>query len=263
MPFFQSNDANIYYEDCGVGEVIVFTHGHSMYHKQWEPQVQELSAHYRTIVWDVRGHGKSTLPDGKVDPKSFSNDLYSLLEHLGIEAAVLCGLSMGGHISLQTAIRYPAKVKGLILIGTPFTNAFNWYEKLTVPISLLSLRFIPYKMTASMTANLMAKINPDNRNFVNQAFAMMTPDVFLRLWEGNLRMESRRDLEKINCPTLILLGDQDKMVARQQPELRSGIQGAEFHIVERADHLTNLDNPAAVNHYIQSFMAGLARNQDI
>lgn len=254
MPVYEVNDVKFFYEINGSGEPIIFTHGHSMYHKQWAPQVEVLSKYYQTITWDVRGHGNSSLPSGKVDPEDFSKDLISILDYLGIESAILCGLSMGGHISIQTAVRYPERVKGLILIGTPFTNTFNWFEKYTTPISKFSLRFLPFNLTAKWTADVISKVNPDNHAFVVEAFSKMTKDNFLRHWTGNLRMESKDDLNKIHCPTLILHGDKDNMVGRQQQYLATAIKNADFHTITNAHHLTNRDNPMEVTNHIQNFM---------
>lgn len=257
MPVYEVNNVKLFYKINGSGEPIIFTHGHSMYHKQWEPQVKELSNDYQTIVWDVRGHGYSSLPSGKVDPEDFSRDLISLLDYLEIQSTVLCGLSMGGHISIQTAIRYPERVKGLILIGTPFTNSFNWFEKYTTPISKFSLRFLPFKMTAKWTADVISKINPENHAFVMESFSKMTKNNFLRHWSGNLRMESKNDLNKIQCPTMILHGEKDNMVGRQQQYLTANIKDAEFYTITNAHHLTNRDNPEDVTDHIQNFMKPL------
>ncbi len=96
MATLKLNGADIYYEEEGSGPAIIFTHGHSMYHKQWMPQIDFFSNSYRTIVWDVRGHGYSSLPEGEVDPELFSKDLAALMEKLQLPSAILCGLSMGG-----------------------------------------------------------------------------------------------------------------------------------------------------------------------
>ncbi|RXZ79725.1 alpha/beta hydrolase [Paenibacillaceae bacterium] len=257
MAYCQTDEVNLYYEEYGAGETIILTHGHSMYHEQWKPQVEALAHLFHIIVWDVRGHGRSSLPAGEVDPESFSEDLIRLMDALAIESAVLCGLSMGGHISLQTAVRYPNRVKGLILIGTPFTNSFNWYEKMATPFSQLSLRLIPYRWTAQMTASIMSAITPSNKPFVLQAFGMMKRDDFLRHWKGNLQMDSSQDLGKVACPTLILHGAQDGMVRRQQRILHASIKGAGFETIPNAGHLTNLDNPEEVNQHIKSFMRSI------
>jgi 3-oxoadipate enol-lactonase len=257
MATFQSNGADIYYEEKGSGPALIFTHGHSMYHKQWSPQVDYFSRSHRTIVWDVRGHGNSSLPDGAVDPELFSKDLAALMETLQLPSAVLCGLSMGGHISLQTAVRYPERVRALVLIGTPFTNAFNWFERTTAPFSRFSTRLIPLRTTAKLTATALSKLTPSNHAFIMEAFGKMTHRNFVRHWAGNLRMDSRADLEKIQCPTLILHGDKDNMVGRQQAELAARIPGAVLHTIPNAHHLTNLDNPDEVNRWIEAFLNGI------
>ncbi|MDQ0208770.1 alpha/beta fold hydrolase [Alkalicoccobacillus murimartini] len=114
MPVVTLNGVDLYYEIKGEGPPLIFTHGHSMNHEQWEPQVNALSSFYQIITWDARGHGHSTLPPGPVDPRDFSRDLHSLIDYLQLKSVVLCGLSMGGHISLQTALFYPEKIRGLI-----------------------------------------------------------------------------------------------------------------------------------------------------
>lgn len=260
MPTVKLHDVEIYYQEHGQGEPLVFTHGNSLFHAQWAPQVEEFAKTHRVIVWDVRGHGKSTLPPGEVNPDSFSRDLIGLLDSLKIEKAVLCGLSMGGHISLQTAVRYPQRVRALVLIGAPFTNSFNWFEKLTVPINLLSVRLMPLEWTAKLTADAVSKITPATRSLVEQGFAFMTHDQFLRQWAGNLRMESKHDLHKVQCPTLILHGEKDSLVARQQGVLVASIPGAQFSTIPNAGHLTNLDNPVAVNARISAFLQELSRS---
>lgn len=259
MPTLKVNDVEIYYEEYGKGDVIVFTHGNSLFHGQWQPQVEEFSKTHRVLVWDVRGHGKSSLPAGEVNPDSFSQDLIGLLDALNIERAVLCGLSMGGHISLQAAVRYPERVRALVLIGAPFTNSFNWFEKWTVPLNLLSVRLLPLETTAKLTADAVSKITPATRSIVEQGFGFMTHDQFVRQWAGNLRMETKHDLHKVHCPTLILHGEKDTLVARQQKALAAGIAGAEFYSIPNAGHLTNLDNPQAVNQHIQQFLGKLPR----
>jgi 3-oxoadipate enol-lactonase len=122
MPELLSNEAKLYYDVRGEGFPIIFTHGASWNHLQWKKQVEFFKDKFKVITWDVRGHGYSTLPDGPVNSEDFSSDLIALMDHLKLDKAILCGLSMGGHISLQTAIRYPERVKSLILIGTPCSN---------------------------------------------------------------------------------------------------------------------------------------------
>ncbi|MGI5901065.1 MAG: alpha/beta fold hydrolase [Desulfitobacteriia bacterium] len=254
MPTMIRDNVELYYEVQGEGRPLVFTHGASWNHKQWHPQVEYFSKSFKTVIWDVRGHGYSTLPEGKTDSEDFNRDLIALLDFLKIGKATLCGLSMGGHISLQTAIRYPSRVEALILIGTPFTNTFNWFEKVFVPVNRFFNRLLPLRISAKLQAKMLSKFNPRNKEYIEEAYSFLERDSWNRIWDTVTRMESGADLEKVKCPTLLLLGDHDNLVRRQQQTMLEKIKGAELKIIEKAHHSTNLDNPDQVNKEIEDFL---------
>lgn len=254
MPIEEINEVQLYYDVAGEGETIIFTHGASWDHAQWLPQLNYFKEHYRTVVWDVRGHGLSGLPEGEVDPEDFTRDLICLLDHLQIPKAHLCGLSMGGHISLQAAIRHPERVSSLILIGTPFTNTFNWYEKIMVPFNRFSSQFIPMEWMASMQASVLSSFNPANKQYIEQTVSKLPKANWIRLWDAITRMDSEADLGSIACPTLILYGDHDTLIRRQQEYMQRTIPKSELHVIPKAHHATNLDNPTAVNEQIEAFL---------
>lgn len=250
VPYANMKDVQLYYEVYGEGEPIVFTHGATWDHLQWRPQVEHLSQWYKVIVWDVRGHGKSSLPAGKVDSKDLVKDLLDLIEYLEIERVHLCGLSMGGHISLQAAIHDPERVLSLILIGTPYTNTYNWYEKLFVPINRFSSRFIPMRWLAKIQARTLSTFNKDNKAYIENVVSAMSLTDWVRLWAAVSRMESGDQLAEVKCPTLILQGDHDHMIKRQQADLARQLANARLMTIKDAHHATNLDNATDVNEAI-------------
>ncbi|MGE7824623.1 alpha/beta fold hydrolase [Paenibacillus sp. NPDC093718] len=254
MPIFKGREVDLYYEVKGEGKPLVFTHGASWNHEQWRPQVDYFSRQYQTVVWDVRGHGSSSLPGGKVDSEDFSRDLADLLSGLGIEKAILCGLSLGGHISLQTAVRYPEKVAALVLIGTPFTNAFNWYERMFVPLNRWSSYLMPMSLSGKMQGKMLSKYNKNNQAYIEKAFRSIPHSNWVRIWDAVTRMDSTQDLYKIHCPTLLLQGESDTMIRRQQEFMRNRIANSRLKIIRNAHHATNLDNPDEVNEAIASFL---------
>ena len=83
---------------------------------QWDEQIRYFSKDYRVIALDARGHGKSSLPPGKVSPDIFWRDVVAMMDFLSIPKAVICGLSMGGHVAIQTAIYAAERVECIILI---------------------------------------------------------------------------------------------------------------------------------------------------
>ena len=254
MPELLSNEAKLYYDVRGEGFPIIFTHGASWNHLQWKKQVEFFKDKFKVITWDVRGHGYSTLPDGPVNSEDFSSDLIALMDHLKLDKAILCGLSMGGHISLQTAIRYPERVKSLILIDTPCSNTLNLYEKVFVPINRFSSKIISMQLSAKLQAKMLSQFNRENYDYIISAFSMISKDNWIRVWDAVTRMESKHNLHQVKCPTLLLIGDHDTLTRRHQPYIHDRIHNSTLRTINNAHHGTNLDNPRAVNEEIMNFI---------
>ena len=100
------------------GLPVVFIHGFPFSHALWRAQLSALGTGRRLIAYDVRGHGATPPDDGLYTIDLFVDDLIALLDHLNIESAVLCWLSMGGYIALRAADRAPGRLRGLILADT-------------------------------------------------------------------------------------------------------------------------------------------------
>src|SRR5690348_17336490 len=118
MPVADINGQQLYYEDSGgPGAPVIFSHGFLMDHEMFAPQVEELSDEFRCITWDERGFG-ATAATGPFDYYDSAADCVAILDHLGIDTAVLAGMSQGGFLSLRAALRSPERVKALVLIDT-------------------------------------------------------------------------------------------------------------------------------------------------
>jgi pimeloyl-ACP methyl ester carboxylesterase len=117
--YAETNGVRTYYERRGDGPPVVFVHGMAMSTTMWDRQASALSGEFTTVVYDVRGHGRtggSPVETYTVD--LFADDLDALLTALDIERPVLCGLSMGGAVVQAYAARHPEKVAGLVLADT-------------------------------------------------------------------------------------------------------------------------------------------------
>ena len=258
MPFFTNEGARLYYQETGQGRPLVFLHGFSMDVRQWRHQVKHFSPQYRVITLDARGHGRSSLPTGPVDNSLFWRDVVALLDHLGIPSATLCGLSMGGHVAIQTAIHAPKRVDGLVLIGAICTNSFNRFERWAVPVNRFSQRLMPMSWIGWSIAMGLGSFSPASKPYIRHVVGAMNHDVYNRAWKAVSTMESRDGLSQIACPTLILIGDHDSMTARQQPYLQAHIRGSRLVTIKHANHGTNLDNPQQVEREMDAFLRDAA-----
>jgi Predicted hydrolases or acyltransferases (alpha/beta hydrolase superfamily) len=254
MPFFENQGAKLYYEEIGQGTPLVFLHGATWDMRQWDRQIDIFSSKYHVITLDARGHGKSSLPEGKVPPNIFWQDVVAMLDFLSVPKAVICGLSMGGHVAIQTAINAKERVSGLILIGTPFTNQFNTYERVVVPINRFSQRLMPMSWIAWISAEAFSNSNPKQKEYIYNVINGINHDVYNRVWKAITSMDSREGLGKINCPTLILIGDNDKLTGRQQQYLNENIKGSRIEVIKKASHSTIFDNPEQIEKEIGIFM---------
>ncbi|MTV50454.1 alpha/beta fold hydrolase [Heliobacillus mobilis] len=273
----------LYYEVHGseTAPAMIFTHGAGWDHRQWEPQVDVFSRNFRVIVWDVRYHGQSVAADGPIDAETFSRDLILLLDHLAIEKAILVGCSMGGHISLRTAALYPERVQALVLMGTPVTSAFNWFNRLQIPfrqrsmqkfvmevvdMSLQFFSFFFYGLTmrissmqslAKMHAKALSMYNPSLQDYFYGVTSVHSKERWMQIFNAVSRMEALAELTKVQCSTLVIEGDGEWMMRRQHRYICECIPGTVHKVINHAGHATNLDNPVEVNQYLAEFIAAV------
>lgn len=254
MPYFENCGAKLYYEEQGEGTPLLFLHGASLDMRQWSHQISYFASKYWVITLDARGHGKSSLPPGEVDPDVFWRDVEALMNHLKIPRAVICGLSMGGHVAIQTVIHIPERVERIILIGAICTNRFNLYERICLPVNRFCLRLMPMSWLAWCMAPMYGKYNPEMKAYIKDVVGGMNHSAFNRVWKAVTSMESRSGLKDIRCPALILVGDHDNLTRRQQEYIHKSINASRLVVIENAYHGSNLDNPIQVEREIDVFL---------
>ncbi|HXF50310.1 MAG TPA: alpha/beta fold hydrolase [Dehalococcoidia bacterium] len=120
MPVATVNGVRIHYETHGHGRPIVLAHGYTASLRLWDGQIEPLSRRYRVVVYDTRGHGGSEAPAdmNAYSIATFAEDQAALMDHLGIDRAIVGGLSMGGVVAQEFALRYPERVEALLLCDT-------------------------------------------------------------------------------------------------------------------------------------------------
>lgn len=262
MPIAAANGQKLYYEDTGgSGPPVVFSHGLFMDHEMFAPQVEALKGRYRVITWDERGHGKTAGPDLKrFTYYDSADDLASLLKHLGIERAVLAGMSQGGFLSMRAALTHPEIVKALILIDTQAGQedpaAMAGYQQLIDGWLAGGLS----DDTAEFVATVILGQNWSGADAWKAKWRTIAPHDLVGCWDclGH-RDDITAKLKEIKVPTLVLHGDADAAIRLGLAEtLAREIPDAELVVVPGAGHAANLTHPEVVNPAIARFLAKVA-----
>jgi pimeloyl-ACP methyl ester carboxylesterase len=265
MPKVKVGDINLYYEVYGHGQPLVLIMGYQFGSSAWWPVIPGLSHNYQVVIFDNRGAGQSDKPDIPYTMEMMANDLVGLLDAIDINTANIFGLSMGGMIAQNFALKHPKRVANLIL-GSTYTgglHAVKWdaaadailfdfehakkltpQERFNELISvLLSQEFI--KNNRDVIQDLAKKMiaqPPNPLGVMRQAQAIMMHDTWARLPE-------------IKAPTLIIHGDADRAIPVENARiLASRISNAETVILPGKGHGLNIEAIPEMNRAVLSFL---------
>jgi len=260
VPYAEVNGQKLFFEDTGGdGPPLVFSHGFLMDHEMFTPQVAELAEVYRVVTWDERGFG-ATEADG--EPFSYwdsARDLFGLLDVLGIERAVLAGMSQGGYLSLRAALLHPDRVRALVLIDTQAPPETP--EKIT-EYQVMIDTWVEHGYLdelASIVAGLI--IGDEVIESVWKTKWQAWDPARLRAAGGALldRDDISDRLEELAMPVLLVHGTQDAAIpVSRAHEICAAVSDCRGVIeVEGASHASNLTHPEIVNPAIRDFLEGL------
>jgi 3-oxoadipate enol-lactonase len=260
MPNAAVNGTEISYADTGGDRpAVVLSHGILMDQSMFAPQVQALAAEFRVITWDQRGHGR-TAAHGPFSYWDSARELLGLLDHIGVQRAMLGGMSQGGFVSLRAALLAPDRVRGLILIDTQagqedpaVAGAYEqihevWREQGPGPVQDVVSSII---MGPGQWDDWYAKWAAAGIEDVTPAFRclMDRDDITGRLGE-------------IGCSALIVHGSADAAIPLAKAgQLRDGLGGpARLAVIEGGTHASNMSHPAEVSAEMLAFLRKLDRS---
>ena len=123
--YARSDGAKIYFESAGTGRAIAFIHAGVADCRMWDPQFELFARKFRVIRYDLRGFGKSEMPDGRYANR---RDLRNVLQHLGVEKAALVGCSMGGETAIDFALEHPERVTAIVPVGAGVNGWDQWSD---------------------------------------------------------------------------------------------------------------------------------------
>ena len=251
--------ARLVYEVTGAGPAVVLIHGFGLDMRMWDPQVGPLAARFRVVRYDCRGFGSSGPFDPAV-PYTHAGNLVALLDHLDISNAVLVGLSFGGRVALQTALAAPERVRGLALLDAVL-DGVPWDPESARALDEVARRVQAGGVLAGREAWLAhplfaaARERPD----LVHALAAMVAGYPGQHWLGQDPHRQTRPpidvMEGVSGPVLIAVGEHDVPGFREMSAvLARRIPGATHHVVAGAGHMISMEQPAAVNELVTSFV---------
>jgi pimeloyl-ACP methyl ester carboxylesterase len=263
MPRVRLNDINLYYEEEGRGDALILICGLAGITRDWRLQVPHFSNHYRTIVFDNRGVGKTDKPKPPYSISQFAKDTISLMDHLKLKKANILGLSMGGMIAQELAILYPERIDKLILSVTNCGPKHSvmpepWVIETIAQTEGLSLeealrKSFPIIFTDSFLKEDMEKVEiflNDRLAYPGQPFF-----AFQAQLKAVMEFDSYLGLSKIENQTLILTSKKDILVPPVNSEILAGkIRNSKLVIFENGGHLLNIERPEEFNDTVLNFL---------
>jgi 3-oxoadipate enol-lactonase len=254
--------AVIQYETAGEGPAIVFAHGLGGNHLSWWQTAPVFAADHRVVVLSHRGFPPSTTPGGVPDPTLYASDLVALLDHLGIDKAVIAGQSMGGWTAVETALLAPERVAGLVMACT--TGSFDydrfddadvkiWRKAMPAVIADLASRGIHRAAGARM-----AEDNPP-LHALYQAIDRLSlgldkDEVGTRI--RAMRTRGAADAARITCPVQFIIGTEDPLICPRGIELVAAtLPKAKCHVVAGLGHSVYFENALLFNEIVDTFLS--------
>ena len=258
------NDSQIAYSDHGIGLPVIFLHAFPLNRTMWDGDIAGLlkEQRYRLVSLDWRGFGESDAPgEGEISTMDvLAGDVVALMDHLGIEQAVLCGLSMGGYVAFACLHQYAQRIAGLMLADTrpaadpPDRQASR--EEVARLAETQGTSAIADLQLPRLISDYTRQHNPMVETRVRQMIQAATQSGIAAASRGMARRGDSSDLlAGISCPTLVITGQDDALIPLSEIQSYAGrIPGAQYVIIPNAGHLSNVEQPDIFLAAISGFL---------
>jgi pimeloyl-ACP methyl ester carboxylesterase len=253
------NGTRLYYEMAGDGDPLVLIHGFSLDRRMWDPQFAVFARRYRVIRYDLRGFGRSALPDG--DPFSHTADLAALLDSFGIARAHIVGLSQGGAVAVAFALAYAERVRCLVPVDAYFDgHAFSdAWEAGIVPVWQAAREGGAPAAKEVWLAH--AFFQSCREQPETEAQLMQIVEEYSGWHWVNRHNEIRPDpptaqrLEEVRARTLVIVGERDLPDFQVMAQaLAARIPGAQLVVLPGVGHMANMEAPEQFNQIVLEFL---------
>jgi 3-oxoadipate enol-lactonase len=242
---------------------LLLLHGLGSSAADWAPQLAGFAGRFRLIAPDLPGHGRSARGRGRLGIAPVAEDVCQALEALGERAVHVVGLSLGGCVGLELALRDPARVRSLTLV-----NAFaklgpsgpRAVVRMIRRVGLVCLAPMP-TVAAHVARGLFPK--PEQRDLYRAAVSRLGASsrrTYLVSMRALATFDARTRLPSVRCPTLVVVGERDATVPRAAGELLArAIPAARLLVIPDSGHATPYDQPGPFNSAVADFIGATGR----
>lgn len=239
-----ADDLNLYYEESGEGEPLIFVSGLGQSHVSWALTTPPFAKRWRCITFDNRGTGESSVPPGPYTIEAMADDVAGLLDHLGIATATFVGVSLGASVLQALGYRHPARVRRLALLSAFPSYTEVQHRWLDAHIALRKAGLDPLSaFVAQSPWAFTARTLADHAGLVRVARLLVeqphrtTDEGFFAQAAGIRVFDSRPRLHEIQAPTLVLTGAEDVLTPiAQAVEIADLIPSARLQVLPRGGH---------------------------
>lgn len=265
MPIANVNDAELYYEVHGSGPPLVLSAGMGGVGSYWKAQIAEFAEHYRVIVYDQRGTGRSSMTATRYTVELLAADLVGLLDALGIERADAVGHSTGGMFMQAAAVDHPTRFGRMVMYGTRAST--DGFSRMAMGSRLALLRAAGplafHRATPLfLYPNHWIKDHAEALEQVAQAAAKSAAPVEMMASriEAVLAHDQTARVGRITSPTLVLCAEDDYLTPPYYSRaLAALVPGAQLEFVSWGGHACSQTNPAEFNRKVLTFLGAAQR----
>ncbi len=262
MPTTDANGQTLYYEVHGEGEPLLCVMGLAANTLAWALQVPAFAEHHRTVIFDNRDVGRSSIATRQYEIRDMAHDTLALADALELDSFHLLGCSMGGAISQEVALSAPERVRTLTLAVT-YAGTGNWGRKFSQVWGSRRQRASREEHIDELMLLTLSEAFFENDDAVAYVRRMMLddphpqpPEAFARQLEASRRHDSRDRLGSLKTPVHVIGGEHDLLVPIwKQRELAELIPNAKLTVIERSPHGANVERAPEFNALVLDFIA--------
>ena len=223
----------------------------------WDPIVAALAERFRVIRYDPRGHGLSPVPPGPYEIDDLADDLLTLLDRLGIDAAHIVGISIGGMTAMAFAAAHPDRVDRLVLACTsPHLGPAQQWADRAFAVREGGTVAVADAVVARWLTPAYVAAHPEVLSGLRDQLVHTPADGYAACCRAIERMDLRDRLPSITAPTLVIAGAQDAATPREHAErIVAGMSNASLAVLDPAAHLAPVEQPATFADLVVSHLS--------